>query len=452
MPEIKQDIRTATLIVAAVDSLNRNMADYVCDQVADDVEINAALAALPAEGGRVILLEGQYVLANPVIIPDNDIILQGQGWSTFINGNNLLTGNHAVVLSTFSNCVLRDFSVRTEAGGGKTSHCIFIEDGANDFLVENIYVEDSDSDGIHVEGTSISRGKITRCFIEGADDHGIQIAPDALDITQYFHIWENHIFSAGIDGIHLANCAGHQYMIIEENSIGDCVGNGIGATYLFESTVANNYIRGCNGDGIELTADCDNNLIDNNYCNSNGGYGINIVAASCDGNRVLNNKLIGNTTGAIADNGTITELPFIFIPVPNPNTNIGTHPATQLTDGLAVVDRIELYIPIEFQELVRAEAILVPGGSGNLRRSVATNWGMIGSGEVYNSDVGAIAAGEVAVTMNHLEFIDISAAFTGVAPVSQGDSVGIEFTRHGNHANDTVNADCYLLGVRIQYV
>ena len=48
MPEITQDIRGATLVVAANDSLHKNMADYVCDGVADQVEIQAALDALPA--------------------------------------------------------------------------------------------------------------------------------------------------------------------------------------------------------------------------------------------------------------------------------------------------------------------------------------------------------------------------------------------------------------------
>jgi parallel beta-helix repeat protein len=453
MPEIKLDIRTATLIVAASDSLHRNMADYVCDQIADDIEINQALNALPAEGGRVILLEGQYLLAAPIIIPDHDICLEGQSWATFINGNNLLTGNHAIQLTSKSNCHLKNFSIRTQAGGGKTCHCIFVEDGCYDLRIDNIYFEDSDSDAIHIEGTSMNRVQIFNCFIEGADDHGIHITPDALDQSASFQIYNNHIQSCGIDGIHFTTCANHNYHIIAENHIECCANSGIvAADVLREASIVDNYIRFNTFNGMRFEDNCDNNLIENNYCNSNGAYGIVIAAASCYDNKLKNNKLIGNTLGAVVDMGTLTHLPWIFVPVPEPGTVIGTHPATLLTDGLAVTDRIEVYIPIEFQELVRAQAVLVPGGTGNLRRSVATNWGMIGSGEIYNSDAGAIAAGEVAVNLNHLEYIDISAAFTGVAPVNQGDAVGIEFTRHGNHANDTVNADCYLLGVRIQYV
>jgi len=221
--------RVATLVVAASDSSDRGraQADYICDGVADDVEINQALNALPVQGGRVILLEGQYVLANPIIIPDDDIILEGQGWSTFVNGNNLLTGNHGIQISGKSNCCIKNLSILTAAGGGKTTHCIFIEDGANDTLLENIYFRDSDSDAIHIEGTSINRIKVFGCFIEGADDYGIFIGMDALDQSDNFHIKDNHVYSCGIDGIHIAVATQNYHHIIEGNSIADCVGHGI---------------------------------------------------------------------------------------------------------------------------------------------------------------------------------------------------------------------------------
>ena len=64
----------------------------------------------------------------------------------------------------------------------------------------------------------------------------------------------------------------------------------------------------------------------------------------------------------------------------------------------------------------------------------------------------AIAAGEVAVTGTQVEGIDIAAAFVGVGALGPGDIVGVAFTRHGDHVNDTVDADCYLLGIRMRYV
>ena len=46
-------IRTATLVVAASDSSDKSkaQADYICDGTADNVQIQAAIDALPAGGG-----------------------------------------------------------------------------------------------------------------------------------------------------------------------------------------------------------------------------------------------------------------------------------------------------------------------------------------------------------------------------------------------------------------
>lgn len=135
-----------------------------------------------------------------------------------------------------------------------------------------------------------------------------------------------------------------------------------------------------------------------------------------------------------------------FEKVPDPDANVGTHPAMRLVDGQDVTVRIEFLVPHDFSAIHTAEIIVVPAATGNLRRSVATNFG--GCGEDYNVHTDSIAAGEVAVTVNDVECLDISAALTGLAA---GDYVGVEFTRHASHANDTVDADVYLLGLRFRY-
>ncbi|GAI16405.1 unnamed protein product, partial [marine sediment metagenome] len=84
--------RIATLFVAANDALDRSRAqcDFLCDGIADDVQINEALNALPAGvQGRVVLSEGTFNIVDPIVIPANNITLRGQGRSTFINGDGL---------------------------------------------------------------------------------------------------------------------------------------------------------------------------------------------------------------------------------------------------------------------------------------------------------------------------------------------------------------------------
>jgi len=79
----------ATLTVAANDSteLSKNQADYVCDGVDDQAEIQAALAALP-DGGTVTLTEGTFNCAG-VIAPPAGTTLSGQGpEATFLKFTN----------------------------------------------------------------------------------------------------------------------------------------------------------------------------------------------------------------------------------------------------------------------------------------------------------------------------------------------------------------------------
>lgn len=74
-------VRTATRIVAATDASAemKAVADYLCDGVADDVQINAALASLPASGGVVLLSEGTFTIAAPVATTAANQAVRGMG-------------------------------------------------------------------------------------------------------------------------------------------------------------------------------------------------------------------------------------------------------------------------------------------------------------------------------------------------------------------------------------
>ncbi|MDD5547104.1 MAG: right-handed parallel beta-helix repeat-containing protein, partial [Candidatus Omnitrophica bacterium] len=335
--------RVATLFVAASDSLDkcRAQADYICDGVADEVQINAALADLPAGGGRVVLSEGNFILADPIIVPGDYITIEGQNFATAIDGAGLATGEHGIVISGIAGSKVKNLVIYTRGGGGKVCHCIFIEAAYDTTLVEDVAIVESDSDGIHIEGTESDNIVIRGCWIASTDNHGINIVPDVTEQSLRFSIYNNFITATGASGINFGQCVGHYYHKIYNNlmtSIGD---NGIDygiATVptfgLMESEIKDNYIYGAIANGIRLLSDSNNNFFENNFISSCGGYGINIGGPTCINNRLMNNVLIGNVSGAAQDLGVGTQLPFIFIPVPNPSTNIGAHPAEQLTDDL----------------------------------------------------------------------------------------------------------------------
>ena len=71
---------TVTFLIAAndTDERSKEKADYVCDGVADEVEINNAISALPLSGGRIILSEGTFHIADTIKVPQG-VIIEGMG-------------------------------------------------------------------------------------------------------------------------------------------------------------------------------------------------------------------------------------------------------------------------------------------------------------------------------------------------------------------------------------
>ncbi len=131
MPEIKQDIRATTFVVASNDSLHRNDADYVCDGVADEVEINAALAACPATGGRVVLLAGTFVVAAAIVLQDN-CVLEGQDYpaTNITNGGAINIIEAGAVNAGLKNLVI-------DHSGGGIGGCIATNNAACVLYVDN---------------------------------------------------------------------------------------------------------------------------------------------------------------------------------------------------------------------------------------------------------------------------------------------------------------------------
>ena len=80
--EMKKNGGDVGKIVAASNTQNKEKADYVGDGTNDQNAINAAIAALPAGGGSVVLLDGTYNLTGSVNIAKSNVVLTGSGAST----------------------------------------------------------------------------------------------------------------------------------------------------------------------------------------------------------------------------------------------------------------------------------------------------------------------------------------------------------------------------------
>jgi len=183
---------TADYFVAASDSPDRVKikADYVCDGIDDDVEIQAAIDALPDFGGKVKLSAGRFNIGKPINFYRPDvphwfsICLEGQHiHSTRIflqNGSNCnMIENVTTGVSPSGWEIIRDLKLdgnkkNNISGNGYYSKRGSVNTGVSyDQCIHNVFIYNVKERGIHIEdGWHIS---IFNCWIEQCDGDGLYL-------------------------------------------------------------------------------------------------------------------------------------------------------------------------------------------------------------------------------------------------------------------------------------
>ncbi|MDD4985453.1 MAG: right-handed parallel beta-helix repeat-containing protein [Dehalococcoidales bacterium] len=178
--------RTATFVVAASDASAqfKLQADYICDGTADDVQIQEAIDALPASGGRVVLSEGIFTVNDRIDVSSNTT-LSGSGWGTILRVvPATFPDNISVIrLSSVSESIVRDLLIDGEWDNGRVNNDLGIElRDCTDCLVENVYVMECRGQGIVTGGTSTTRCNISNCILYHNEHRGINIGQEATHI------------------------------------------------------------------------------------------------------------------------------------------------------------------------------------------------------------------------------------------------------------------------------
>lgn len=193
--------RTATVVVAASNSSTKGKqaADYVCDGVADDVEINAAIAQVATLGGKVSLFEGTFNIASSINITASNIVLEGQGMGTVLR---LADGaNTSVIVATGSTqttpyYIYYDSIKNLRIDGNKAnqtgiSHGIFFNTWVGLSAIKGVDVKNCLTSGIMLYGT-----QITQFY---GPDEAISSGNGCVHIT----ITETSVRTSGNDNIHV---------------------------------------------------------------------------------------------------------------------------------------------------------------------------------------------------------------------------------------------------------
>jgi hypothetical protein len=179
-----------TFVVAANDANARvkSAADYLCDGTADDVQIQAAIDALPANGGRVLLSEGTFTLAASIQLKSGTL-LQGQGRSRFNPSTGTIIqavdalDTDLIVLADADvvHFELRDFTIDgNKANQAATSRGVSIDwtgtaqTNAPRSLIENVLIASCRDDGLRiVQPSGMGGGAVTLVDVHAWQNDGI---------------------------------------------------------------------------------------------------------------------------------------------------------------------------------------------------------------------------------------------------------------------------------------
>lgn len=310
-------VRTAAFVVAASDASDgmKSQADWICTGVADDVDIQEAIDALPAGGGKVVLSAGTFNLTAPVTAVGG-LTLAGQGYATQLK---VTTGIILVSADTVDNIVVRD--MRLTGNNTTTTQQGVTLESVNDGRLEGLHVEDMGYDGIQLL-TGCNRIIVTNNWVDNCGDDGINVGGGTTPATGDIIVTNNHVWGCTASGIH---CSwGSADMTISNNVVGTCGGNGIdlelesdgakratvtgnvvtdisyhgicvdGTAAITDVIILGNMLEDINNNGIRVDADSDRFLIAFNVLKNCQVWGI-VVTQDNDADRQI------NITGNIID-------------------------------------------------------------------------------------------------------------------------------------------------------
>lgn len=296
---VRQPYSPATKVVAPQG--NKSRADFYTDGINDDIQIQAAITAVKAQGGgSVYISPGIYQISSDITLDTvNNVKVYGVRGATQLKTKAGTSANGIKIINC-NNIVIQDL----ELDGNKTN--------VNQLSIQYLLLS-----GIFITGST--KVTVKDCFIHDQYVSGI-LADSSNDLILKDNIIEN-CFDNGIFLRPNASFTGCNRVSISGNLTSGMSFSGIqaiGSNYL---TITNNVSHDnggedAQGDGIGIEG-CSHVTIGDNVCYTNAIQGINVrytdemgeTSLGCShvvvtGNEVYNNTSINGDAGGIQINAT----------------------------------------------------------------------------------------------------------------------------------------------------
>lgn len=251
--------------------LHREFADYVCDGTADDVQINAAIAALPAGGGKVVLSEGTFTLAAGISIPTSTKLhLVGAGrLKTLITLANGVNGDVIAAAGALGESEFEHFNINGNKANQTTGHginCSFMASAR----FYNVDVRSCKVDGFGKSEVANANGLVfIACEASSNDGRGW-----GMGTSYAARLWGCAATQNGGDGFRFSG---------DDNTCSDCIADTNTGDGFQVDNGSRNGIYGC-------------------WAGTNGGWGVN-EGSGANNNKFIGNRFTANTAGPITITG-----------------------------------------------------------------------------------------------------------------------------------------------------
>ena len=256
--------------------------DYLCDGTADDVEINAAIQALPSTGGEIVILDGTYNITATIAMNKDNTKLSGNGAATVLKRmwDSSGIGTEGVITASDISCCIENLSIDGNNGNydSGSNKGIYLHSCNNSIIRGNI-CNNNNSSGIYLYfGTNNTI--VTGNICNNNTSSGINIwSINSNNNIVTGNICNNNIYGIRLDysqgNIIIGNtCNDNDTGFRSDGSRNNVVGNtfirgtGQSSDYTSSQYTIHLYGTGSNQNSYNLIAD--NNIMGKNYVSGGG--------------------------------------------------------------------------------------------------------------------------------------------------------------------------------------
>ncbi len=218
---------------------------------ADHPSLQAAIDALPAEGGMVVLPPGTFKISEPLRITRGDVLVRGSGTATHIENLNT-SGAPAIKIHPAARATdkqakiwrvaLADFRVTGNAQSGHGIEAVAV----NEIYVHGVTVSTHGGDGIFLDDC-YEDPRVADSLISYNKKSGLHVIGGHDVVVSANHFEENLNAVRFIDSFNLA---------MSGNNVDDHLGDCVIIEKTYGSFVSSNMIEECKGAAIVLDRDC----------------------------------------------------------------------------------------------------------------------------------------------------------------------------------------------------